>query len=165
MIVTFFLLFLPPLWNAIINLLDALGQDKIANDYSVLTTKSANVLRTLVRFVPTAIVIWKFRVLKEKFPDIEPLVVMNLFATALSFFMLRNAIFARFVSLVDVSTVFLLPKIPYAFIRDVRYKRSGELVLIGMIVLYFVYMVLLIRSGDSHLYPYQFLPDLDTTWY
>lgn len=164
LILTALLLFLPSVWNAIIDALDALGQEKMANDYATLSSKGANYLRVLVQAIPTLIVLLRFSTLKKRFPDIEPLVVLNLLATVLSFFMLRNAIFARFVAIVDVSSIFLLPKIPYAFSED-RHSKAGELILVTMVVLYFAYMVLIIRSGDAHLYPYQFLPNLDATWH
>jgi len=158
----FTLIFLRPLWNVITNFLGSIGQEKMANDYAIYQEHGANILRMFASLIPTIICLVQFPVLKNRYDDknIESLIIMNLFGTIFSLFMMRNAYFARLGSIVDVSSMLLLPKIPNAF----ENRRTGDLVFFAMIVFYFIAMVLILKSGDSHLYPYQFLPNLDATW-
>lgn len=155
----FSVIFLRPLWSVLINFLDTIGQNKMANDYAGYVEKGANILRLFVSLIPLILVLMRFPVLKQQDPGVEPLVILSVFGVIIKVFMMRNAIFARVSNIVDISDIFLLPRIPGAF--D---KSTGDTIKTCMIILYFLYMVLILLSGDSHLYPYQFLPNLDATW-
>lgn len=152
-------IFLRPLWSLIINFLDSVGQTKMANDYSVFVEKGANVLRLFVGLVPLLMVLANYQKVITRNKNTEPLINLSIFGNIFLVFMMRYALFARVVGIIDISGLFLLPKIPSAF-----EEKGRDFMYIAMIVLYLIYMVLILLSGDSHLYPYQFLPYLDATW-
>lgn len=149
--------FLPQIWNRVVELLEALGQTKMANDYNVINFKGASIFRILVTLMPIVVSLVFYDRIKENDPGFEPDLILTIFSAVFMLFSARSAIFARLAAIIGVSNIFTIARI-------CRIDRSQRLMKIVIVVLFFLYMTMLLLAGDGHYYPYQFIPSLDATW-
>jgi len=150
------LVVLDPLWHKAISLLSFLGQDKMASDYATLSDNNMNIFRLLVFLVPAIFVFIFYDVLKEEFPDIDHECNLVTFAAIINLCGSRNVIFARVADFIMITQILLMPKFKFAFHKKTRWVANGIILL-----LYFIYMFLILRSGDGHYIPYDTVFNFD----
>lgn len=157
LIVSFFAL--SSLWSGMIQIFDLFGQEKMARDYATFTERSANIIRVLVAIPPVLLCFWKYDEIKKSFPDCDGEMILLFVSCILTFFIIRTPIFARFAAFTSFTTIFIIPKIVCGLKPENR-----NLLSLLIFCFYFIFMLGVIASGSSHLYPYQFLPNLNATW-
>lgn len=141
------------LWSAIINALDALGNDALVRKYSDVDSFSGSgILRVLVVCAPLLLAIWQRKNIDRSWPrDIDPFLIFALFDAVLMVGSMHNWLMARIASYLDIYLVFYVPALRYAFGERTKTHMAF---LIGS--LYFLYMVALLLHGESNLLPYTF---------
>lgn len=156
-------LFLKSAWTAVVNFLENVGQNKLAEDYSDLDltgNNGVNILRIIVYLVPVILgFIYGGRMIenvKEKYGEDSILVFhTNFLINAMQFALLfmivgqSNWIFARFSSYFAIFTPIFL-----SYVYPVVKKEFRSLYCIISVVLFFVYMYLLLPV-DSNLLPFK----------
>ena len=152
-IAIFLYIFMVEWWGGIIGLLNEIGQKKIAQDYKVITEGMKNrgsYLRIMVSLSVFFIAFIKYKNLKERFNDFDNDIWILVICVIGNIFISKFVYFARLVAYVNLSIIFIIPKLAYAF-GD---KRNREFKLL-MLILYFIHMIVLLYHGDSNLYPFK----------
>lgn len=154
MVVSYFALF--DLWSNVISLLEALGQDKLVNDYSDITNdRGSSFLRFAVAILPVIIAYFSYRKLKiyDRFDTLDRDILLCTFAGLFSLFSMKYWGFSRIGLYFASSQVLLIPRFSELFGN----KGSKMVVLILILILYFLYMYSLIMHGEGALDPYTFI--------
>ena len=152
-ILVLLIIFLPGLWTTIIETLESMGQDKLAEDYADFEKLRAgvNFLRIVVAAFPVIVSYIYYPIIRHENKHIDffiNMAVLNLL------FMLcgeRLTVLARFAMYFNLALPVLVPEFAKIFKRNTRgFARA----LIWCV--YFVHMIVLLPN-DSHLIPYRFL--------
>jgi len=147
------LVFMSNIWNNITELLQFIGQEKMANDYQVFddADKGANILRIIVVLVPIIMSFIFYKQLKRNNPKIDLLINMSLMCGAFMIFSSKVTVLARFSSYFIFFNALLIPEISALF-----KERDRRLFLGITAMLFFIYMCMLLPV-DSDLLPYRFI--------
>ena len=151
-ILVLLIILLPGLWTTIIDALESMGQDKLADDYADFEKLRAgvNFLRIVVAAFPVVVSYIYYPIISRENKHIDffiNMAVLNLL------FMLcgeRLTVLARFAMYFNLALPVLVPEFAKIFTRN---SRGFARVLIWCI--YFVHMIVLLPN-DSHLIPYRF---------
>ena len=107
-------------------------------------------MRIMVSLSVFFIAFIKYKNLKERFNDFDNDIWILVICVIGNIFISKFVYFARLVAYVNLSIIFIIPKLAYAF-GD---KRNREFKLL-MLILYFIHMIVLLYHGDSNLYPFK----------
>ena len=144
---------LPGLWTTIIDALDSIGQDKLAEDYGDITQLRAgvNVLRILVAAFPVVISFVYYPNLARENKHIDFFINMAVFNLLFMICGMRITVLARFSMYFNLA----LPVLVSEFV-DIFEKKSKGFAKILIWSTYFLHMIVLLPN-DSHLIPYRFI--------
>lgn len=147
------ILILPSIWRYIINFLDLIGQTKMADDYSDLSSLRSGIsaIRILVAVVPVVISFLYIDKLRKINPDADFISNMCLFNCIFLLCAYRLTTLSRFAIYFNVFLPLLVPDFVYVF--NGKQQKSA----IGLIcILYLMHMIVLLPN-DSDLIPYRFI--------
>ena len=148
MIVLYFAL--ERVWPTVINVLERLGQTKMAEDYAELPEKGSSLLRFLVAASPVFlgwICLRKKAVTDKEFQSETALLI---YASIFMIYSMHYWIFARVSSLLSAPVILYVPKLGAVF--PPRFRKLGMFLICA---LYFVLMILLLLIGEGNYYPYR----------
>lgn len=153
LIIAIFIYFLPNIWKEIIELLEILGQTKMATDYSSLEDmrSGVNLFRIMVLAAPIVVSYFYYDKLKSLNPHIDILINMSILAFMFTVCGLRATVLVRFNAFFNLANPILVAE--FSNIFDKRSKKIGMLLIF---VLYFIHMIILLPT-DSDLVPYKFI--------
>ena len=126
-------------------------------DEMTASGEGANVLRFLVQLVPIALVFF-YNKLIIKDDDQEFNIMMNMSLLGMLFMLLslRHWLFARLTTIFNLYYVFTLPKILDAS-SD---KQMRRLLCFIMMICYFMFTYILLKSGESNILPYKWTTEI-----
>lgn len=153
MIVSYFAIW--NLWTKLIDLLDSIGQEKLASDYAeIVTDQGSSFLRLAVAILPVLLAMIFYKRLKEfDYNDtLDKDIILCTFGAIFTMFSMKYWLFSRVGLYFSISQVLLLPKLSKIFGDE----KSQKAFMFIMIILYFGYMVALLAHGDGELIPYEF---------
>lgn len=147
------ILILPSLWNYIINFLEAIGQEKMANDYRTYNydDDGVHLLRILVDLIPVLISYIFYKKLSKEDSKIDVIINMCLFGLIFTIFGTRLTVLARLSGYFSFYYPMLVPEFTVLF-----KEKSKHLYKVIVVLLYFLYMLKLLPV-DSNLLPYRFI--------
>ena len=147
------IIILPSLWNYIINFLDLIGQNKMANDYWNLRylRSGINSIRIVVALVPVIVAYIYRNKLNERLPYSDLIINMCLLNLVFLVFAYRITALSRFATYFNI----YLPPLVSEFANFFDFKTK-KYVNLGICVLYFLHMIVLLPN-ESDLLPYQFI--------
>lgn len=137
-------------WSRVISLLDSVGQDKLAADYSTFSGHGSSVVRTVVSYAPVLAILSVKREIRNRIIDDDEL-MMIVFATHFTLLSQKNWIFARMGLYFSIFIPIVLPKYINIYANNVRQTYR-----LFICTLYFLYMVFLLLHGEGQYYPYSF---------
>lgn len=144
---------LPSMWDNLIRVLELIGQEKLANDYSSFdsTDNGVSLLRILVYLIPVVISFFYYNKLKKNNPQIDLLINMSLMCVVFMIFGSQLTVIARLSNYFIFFNALLIPEFSTLF-------RNKEKVFFYFLTLtlFFIYMCLLLPI-DSDLLPYKFI--------
>lgn len=145
-----FYMYMIKLWGGVMDLLEAVGQEKFAKDYAGYAFKrGSSVIRTLALLVPTVVAIYKRHEIKARFPDFDQDLWLVLMGFLFIMMAMKFVYFARVASYFMACSIVYMPKLTYAFGQRMRYRFTQ-----AILWSFFFYMILLMLHGDGQLYPY-----------
>lgn len=147
------IIFLPGLWTTIIDALESIGQNKLADDYADLEKLRAgvNFLRILVAAFPVVISLIYYPKLSRENKHIDFFINMAVFNLLFMVCGMRLTVLARFAMYFNLA----LPVLVSDF-ANVFEKKSKGLIKAAIWCVYLVHMIVLLPN-DSNLIPYKFL--------
>lgn len=147
------IILLPGLWTTIIDTLESLGQDKMAQDYADIGKMRAgvNFLRIVVAAFPVVVSYIYYPILRRANKHID--FFINMAVLNLLFMICGNTltVLARFAMYFNISLPILVPEFANIFKKN---SRGFARVIIWC--LYLVHMIVLLPN-DSELIPYEFI--------
>ena len=146
---------LSSVWQRIIDLFEATGQEKLATDYSELEMQGSSFTRFFVALLPVIIALIFYNRLKAVRDDVDGDIILTMFSAVFMLFSMKSWIFARVAYYFSTSSVLLISKIPHMFEKE----NNKRMIAIVITVLYFIYMVALLLHGDGGYLPYNFITD------
>lgn len=146
-------IFLPNIWNYIINFLEIIGQEKMASDYQIFnySDDGVNILRIAVALIPTIISFIFYKTLKANNSKIDILINMSLMYAVFMIFGSRLTVLARLSSYFSIFIALLIPEFTTLF--KGKDRISFKVITLTM---FFIYMIMLLPV-DSNLLPYKFI--------
>ena len=145
-----FYMYMVQLWGGAMDVLEAVGQEKMAKDYAGYAFKrGSSIIRTLAMLVPTAVAIYKRHEIKARFPDFDQDLWLILIGFLFIMLSMKFVYSARIAAYFSTCSIVYMPKLTYAFGQRMRYRFTQ-----AILWAFFFYMLLLMLHGDSQLYPY-----------
>lgn len=141
------------IWDYLIDFLEMIGQNKLAEDYADATTDGSGMLRAIVHLMPAIVGLLYCSLLKREYRHVDKEIMLILVSGIFMLFSTKYWLFARVATYFNIHTIIFLPKLEAAFTKNS--KRSAMFV---MSVLYFVYMCAMLLHGDGGCLPYTFYP-------
>lgn len=138
-------------WNGVLEVFDLLGQEKIARDYANLTAgRGSGFLRIVVATIPVMLGLMYHKKIIANYRDADSdlfLVICYAIVYVYSYF---NASFAQ------LAEYFVVPNcIYYPKVFNSMSPKNGKSMRALALMVYFVYMVLMLRKGEMEVYPYR----------
>jgi hypothetical protein len=150
--IVFSYMFMWQLWAYLIEFLEIIGQTKMAEDYADATMNGSSYLRFFVYLLPALVGIFFYRTLKRRYEDIDSDLILTLFSALFMLASTKYWLFARIATYLGMSSILLIPRFDSIFTDGS--KKMGKL-LIG--ILYFLYMLVVLLSGEGNYVPYNFI--------
>lgn len=152
LVITATALLLPGLWSSIISFLESVGQEKMASDYSDLTSarNGVNILRIMVAAVPVLLCFIMRGRLVGKSKNLDLIINMCLMNLVFMLCAYRMTTLARFSQYFVVALPLLIPAIIEAL--DKKSRPGVTVIVIGLLI---AHMAILLPR-DSGLVPYSF---------
>ncbi len=147
------IIFLPGLWTTIIDALQSIGQEKLADDYADLENLRAgvNFLRIVVAAFPVVVSFIYYPILKHGNRHIDFFINMAVFNLLFMICGMRLTVLARFAMYFNLALPVLVAEFTGIFTR-----KSKTFAKIIILFIYLVHMIILMPN-DSHLIPYRFI--------
>lgn len=148
--------FLRSIWDSFINLLEAIGQTKLATDYADALSGSTgvNILHILVALIPFFLIFaCRHRLLnnsdKNEYNFNSFYMNCILFYVGSVFLGLYNPIFVRMGKFFEIYLFLLYPKlIKETFVQN-------RMITVVVLIVYFIYFLIVLQQGGNYV-PYQF---------
>lgn len=146
------IVFLPSLWTYVINFLEQIGQEKLADDYKNFkySDEGIHILRLLVAATPVIFSLLFYRRIKKNSFHIDVLINMSLLFLVFMLFGTQMTVLSRLASYFGIFNILLIPELSKGF-----KTKDQKLFQIATITLFIIYMIILLPI-DSDLIPYEF---------
>lgn len=141
------------IWDHLIDFLEMIGQNKLAEDYANATENGSGMLRAVVHLLPALVGMLYCRQLEQEYKHTDKEIMMILISGIFLVFSTKYWLFSRVASYFNMHSIMLLPKLESAFTQNS--KRSA---MVLMAALYFAYMCAMLLHGDGGCLPYTFYP-------
>lgn len=145
--------FLWDLWDYLIEFLEMIGQNKLAEDYADATTDGSGLLRAFVHLLPAIIGLMYKRIILRDHKGAESEIMLILISGIFMLFSTKYWLFGRVATYFNIHTIIFLPKLESIFT-----KNSKQTAMLLMSLLYFAYMCAMLLHGDGGCLPYTFYP-------
>ena len=145
--------FLWNVWTYLIDFLELIGQSKIAEDYADVTANGSSVLRLLVYGMPLIIIFIHNSMNKISKKDLfdNGDIVQCIFSVLMMMLSTKLWLFGRVSGYFAISNIFLISNLEECV--EIRGRKIFNFI---MFALYFIFMLLIILSGEGNIYPYIF---------
>lgn len=144
--------FLWNLWMYLIRFFEAIGQDKLAKDYANATTNGSSFIRLTVYLLPVVIAVLFYKKIREKYQNVDCEIIFMILSAIFMLFSTKYWLFARIAEYFSIATILFIPKLECIFSQNS--KVIGKLCIM---LLYFMFMCMLLLSGEGNYYPYKMI--------
>lgn len=140
-------------------LMKSMEGSKISNDYSSalgIAGQGANILKFFVALVPVILCLLFYKdINKDNDKKVDILMNLSLVNSLVMLIGTRHWIFARFLMYFELYNLLLYPIIIPKIL-----KKEQRLLYYSFMVVYLIFCVLILKSGDSNIVPYKFNLDI-----
>ncbi|MBO5505210.1 MAG: EpsG family protein [Clostridia bacterium] len=146
-------LFVVALWDNVLDILEMLGFEKLAEDYEDITgSHGAKFIRLLVKIPVVAVAIWRYPTLAKNDTDgkLNYYLNMSMFAIVFTIAGLKIVNLARFSDYFGIYQCLLIPKL----FRSME-RKDDQIILNACMIVGYILMWIVLLQVDSNLLPFR----------